>query len=133
VGGYFMAVKRYAEIRDCGLQELQGYRPVFRHYTEQNLLVSVMFYACFGMLFLGMFIARYRLELVLSFPLVAFVMCAYLALAFQKQSPAQHPERLYRQPVLIIPAALCVAVVLALLFIDVPLIYTTFPPSKLGL
>ncbi len=129
-GCYFMAVKRYAEVRELDLQELARYRPCFRRYTEQNLLVSIVFYVCLAMLFLGLFIARYRLELALSFPLVAWVMCAYLGLAFKRNSPAQHPEKLYRQPLLVIPAALCVIAMIALLFIDVPFLYSTFRMSR---
>ena len=67
VGCYFMGVKRYAEFRELRDRiPLEGYRRVFRFYTEPRLLVSIMFYASAAMLFLGAFLMRYRIELVLS-------------------------------------------------------------------
>ena len=61
-----------------------------------------MFYASAAMLFLGAFIIRYRIELVLSFPLLALVMAIYLALAFKEGSAADAPEKLTREPQLMI-------------------------------
>ncbi len=50
------------------------YRKSFAYYTPERLLVSIMFYASAAMLFLGAFVMRYRLELILAFPLIAIVM-----------------------------------------------------------
>ena len=50
------------------------------------------------MLFLGAFVMRYRLELILAFPLVALVMAIYLGLAFKPESAVVNPEKLYREP-----------------------------------
>ena len=93
VGCFFMATKRYAEYREIG--DRRAPRPTAsrsRYYTLERLMVSIMFYASAAMLFLGAFIMRYRLELILAFPLVAAVMAIYLALAFKKHSAAQNPE-----------------------------------------
>ena len=43
-----------------------------------------MFYGSAAMLFLGAFVMRYRLELILAFPLVSLVMAIYLTLAFKQ-------------------------------------------------
>jgi 4-hydroxybenzoate polyprenyltransferase len=127
-GAYFMAVKRLAELR-----QLQGgaatYRPVLAAYTEPRLLVSIVFYAAAAMLFLGAFVMRYRMELVLAFPFVAWSMAAYLALAFAPDSAAQAPERLYREPRLVLALVLCAALMTVLLFVDVPLLYEVFRPT----
>ena len=73
VGCYFMAIKRYSEFRDIGDPvRATAYRKSFGYYTLDRLLVSIVFYASAAMLFLGAFIMRYRLELILSFPLVAW-------------------------------------------------------------
>src|SRR5665213_2401528 len=78
VGAYFMAIKRYAEYRQIGdARRAAQYRKSFAFYTEQRLIVSIMFYASAAMLFLGAFIMRYRLELILAIPLVAWVMAVY--------------------------------------------------------
>ena len=79
VGCYFMALKRYAEYNEIGDPErAAAYRASFAYYTPERLLVSVMFYASAAMLFLGAFVMRYRLELILAFPLIAVVMAIYL-------------------------------------------------------
>ena len=51
-----------------------------------------MFYASAAMLFLGAFVMRYRLELILAFPLVALVMAMYLGLAFKPESAGRQPR-----------------------------------------
>ena len=83
------------------------------------------------MLFLGAFIMRYRLELVLSFPLIALVMAVYLSLAFKDNSAAARPEGLYREPVLMTVVIACTALMLSLLFIDLPIIDAIFVSSQL--
>src|SRR4029077_15944121 len=91
VGCYFMALKRFAEYRGFGdPARAAAYRKSFAYYDEQRLLVSIMFYATTSMLFFGAFLMRYRMELVLTFPLVALVMAQYFAIAFKEDSAAQH-------------------------------------------
>ena len=69
VGCYFMAIKRYSEYRDIGdPTRAAAYRKSFGYYTPERLLVSIVFYASAAMLFLGAFIMRYRLELILVLP-----------------------------------------------------------------
>ena len=93
IGCYFMAAKRFAEYRDFGRAGDGGdairYRKSFAHYTSERLLVSIMFYASSAMLFFGAFIVRYRLELILAFPLVAVFMAMYLHLAFRPEQPGR--------------------------------------------
>jgi len=81
------------------------------------------------MLFLGAFMMRYRMELILSFPLIAIVMAIYLRLAFEENSLAQTPEKLYREPMLMISVALCAIVLVILLFVDIPALYRIFQPT----
>ena len=80
------------------------------------------------MLFFGAFIMRYRLELILSFPLVALVMAAYLMIAFDEDSAAQAPERLYRQPFLMATVIACAAAMTVLSFVNIPLLHQIFAP-----
>ena len=133
LGCYFMAIKRYSELRELGPTDLAPYRRSFRYYTERGLLASVMFYAANGLLFLGAFVARYRLELALAFPLVAAVMAAYLWLAFEPNSPTQHPESLYKHPLILWTTVACAGMMLTLLFVDVPFLHAVFQASRPGL
>lgn len=130
IGCYFMAIKRFAEYRDINDGDRSAaYRKSFGFYNEQRLLVSIVFYASQAMLFFGAFIMRYRLELILTFPLVALVMAIYLSLAFKEDSAVQRPEGLYREPRLMIAVVACALLMLLLLFVDVPVLYRIFVRS----
>jgi 4-hydroxybenzoate polyprenyltransferase len=130
VGAYFMALKRWAELRHFDdRRQAVGYRKSFAFYTEERLLVSVTFYGSAAMLFLGAFIMRYRLELILAFPLVAFVMAVYLSLVFKHDSAAQAPEKLFRERGLMTAVIACTALITALLFIDLPVLFSIFVPT----
>ena len=127
VGCYFMAIKRFAELR-CIVDHVRAaaYRKSFAFYTEERLLVSIVFYASAAMLFFGAFIMRYRLELVLAFPLVALVMAIYLSLAFKENGAAQAPERLTREPILMASVIACGLLMGVLLWLHIPILHTTF-------
>jgi 4-hydroxybenzoate polyprenyltransferase len=130
-GAYLMALKRYAEIRDIRSREtLVQYRKGFRYATEQRLLASIVFYGSLAMLFFGAFMGRYRLEMALSFPLVAMVMATYMALTFKPDSAAQRPEGLLREPWLMAGVVACAAAVGVLLFADLPWLHEVFQPTR---
>lgn len=121
IGCYFMALKRYAEYRSIGDRRVAAmYRRSFAHYTEELLLATVMGYGSAAMLFFGAFAVRYRLEVLLGFPLIAVVMAVYLGIALRDDSPVQTPERLYREPVLMATCAACALALLILLAVDMP-------------
>ncbi len=131
IGCYFMALKRFSELNEIGDRAVAGgYRASFRHYTPESLLVSVVFYASTAMLFLGAFIIRYRIELILGFPLVALTMAIYLRLAFQPGSAVQNPEKLYREPLLMSSFLATVTVMCLLLFIRMPRLEQFFLPTQ---
>jgi len=130
IGCYFMALKRFSELNEIGDRSIAGsYRASFKHYTPESLLVSVVFYASAAMLFLGAFIMRYRIELILGFPLVALTMAIYLKLAFQRDSAVQNPEKLYREPLLMGAFTAMVLVMSLLLFIRMPRLEQYFGPT----
>ena len=131
IGAYFMALKRFSEYREIGDPIRAGaYRRSFRGYSEQSLLVSVTFYASAAMLFFGAFITRYHLELVLSFPFVAYAMAVYFLLSFEKGSPVQNPEKLYRETRLMVPVVLCAVALATLMFIQIPGLPQMFSQSS---
>jgi 4-hydroxybenzoate polyprenyltransferase len=133
VGCYFMAIKRYAEVRQLAdANSLAAYRRSLAYFTPERMLIAIMFYSAAAMLFFGAFIIRYRLELVLSFPLVAIVMAAYLELGFRADSAAQHPERLYHEPKLMVAVTVCTVVMITLMYVDLPVLHALIDPSFLG-
>ena len=130
VGCYFMAIKRLSEIRELGVSgELQRYRKSVAWFSEPSMLVAIQFYASAAMLFFGAFLLRYRLEMIVTFPLVALVMAQYLHMAFLPHSAAQHPEKLYRQPRLMISVVACVVAMAILFFAPLPWIRELLAPT----
>lgn len=130
VGCYFMAIKRYAEYREIGDSRVAAaYRKSFAFYTSERLLVSIMFYGAAAMLFLGAFVMRYKLELILAFPLVALVMAMYLDLSFKEDSAVQRPEGLYKEPKLMAAVTACAIAMIVLMLVDLPVLQTIFNPT----
>ncbi|HEU5350468.1 MAG TPA: UbiA family prenyltransferase [Terracidiphilus sp.] len=131
LGAYFMGLKRFSEYRQIADHALAvSYRKSFCHYSEQSLLNSVIFYAAASMLLFGAFLMRYRMELILAFPFVAWLMAIYFGLAFRHESAVQNPEKLYREPRLMLALALCTAVFVVLLFVRLPWLAGLFPISR---
>jgi decaprenyl-phosphate phosphoribosyltransferase len=122
-----MASKRFSEYRSIAHRATAGaYRSSFRHYDEQKLLVSMFFYTTCFALFLGVFIIRYHLELILTVPLIAGFVAYYLHIAFKHDSAAQNPEKLYREKGLMIYLSVCVLAFAGLMFIRIPALYDWF-------
>lgn len=97
-GAFLMAVKRYAEFRMIGDKELAGlYRRSFRYYTEESLLLSSFFYALMSVFFCGIFMIKYKIELIFSIPALCGLFCYYLMLSYKQDSSVQKPEKLYRE------------------------------------
>ena len=130
LGAYFMALKRFSEYRQIADASVaSSYRRSFRYYGESSLLNSVAFYAAAAMLFLGAFIMRYHMELILSFPAIAWLMAQYFGLSFQDESAVQNPEKLYREPLLMAPFVVTTVWMCVLLFVHIPLLETLFTPT----
>jgi 4-hydroxybenzoate polyprenyltransferase len=133
IGAFFMASKRFAEYRSIGDKSVAAaYRSSFSFYDENRLLVSMFTYACGSALFLGVFIIRYHLELILLVPMIAVFFGYYLHVALKENSAAQNPERLYRETGLMIYLAICLMLFLLVMFVEIPWLYELFnvTPSK---
>jgi 4-hydroxybenzoate polyprenyltransferase len=127
VGAYFMASKRFAEYRMIGDAHVAGeYRKSFRFYNADRLLVSMMFYATASAIMLGVFIVRYKLELLLATPLFAGMFGYYLHVSLKEDSPVQNPERLYREHGLVLYLGACHVLFVGLMFVSIPGLYSFF-------
>jgi 4-hydroxybenzoate polyprenyltransferase len=120
-GAFLMAVKRYAEFRFIGDTKIAGlYRRSFQFYSEKSLLISTFFYASCSSFFLGVFLVKYRVELLLTLPFFALFFTWYLYIGMKPNSPVQNPERLYREKSLMIFMVFLIIIVSVVLFIDMP-------------
>jgi len=129
-GAFLMAVKRYSEYRMIGDAAVAGsYRRSFRKYTEDKLLLSSIFYALNSVFFLGVFLIKYRIEFLLSFPLFAVLFVWYLRIGLKGESAAQAPEKLYRERRFMAYVAFLAIAVLMLFFIDIPVLRVLQEPT----
>lgn len=127
VGAFFMATKRFAEYRRIGNPEVAAqYRKSFGYYTEERLLVSMFFYAIMCALFMGVFIVRYHVELILFVPVAAGFFAYYLKLGLQDNSSAQNPEKLYKERGFLLYMTLSVVLFVLLMFTNIPVLYDLF-------
>lgn len=93
-----MATKRYSEYRMINDKSVAAhYRKSFRYYTEKSLLISAFFYALMSVFFCGVFMIKYRTELILDIPLLCGLFCLYLNISYKEDSSAQKPEKLFHE------------------------------------
>lgn len=127
VGAFFMATKRYAEYRAIGDPvQAANYRRSFHFYNEDRLLASMVFYLTACATFAGIFIVRYKPELILSAPIIAGFFAYYMMLGQKEDSPVQNPEKLYRERGFFAYALLTTFVFVGLMFIEMPILYEVF-------
>jgi decaprenyl-phosphate phosphoribosyltransferase len=127
VGAFFMATKRFAEYRHIGDPKIAAqYRRSFAYYNEGSLLISMFFYGTMCALFLGIFIVRYHMELILFVPMAAGFLAYYLSLGLQENSPVQNPERLYKERGFLVYTMVTVLIFLLLMFTHIPVLYDLF-------
>ncbi|MGE3539946.1 MAG: UbiA prenyltransferase family protein [Candidatus Tectimicrobiota bacterium] len=134
VGAFFMATKRFAEYRHINNREIAAqYRKSFRYYTEERLLVSMLFYVAMCALMTGIFIVRYHVELIIFVPFAAGFFAYYLKLGLQPDSPVQNPEKLFRERGFLGYMLLTTAVFILLMFTRIPWLYSLFniEPSQI--
>lgn len=128
-GAFLMAAKRFGEYRNIDDPDRAArYRKSFGWYTEENLIVSIYFYVTLFALMSGFFIARYRFELILAAPLVAYALAYYMHIAFQPDSPVQQPEQLFRHKTLMTVVTAAFLACSVLLFVNLPDLRDWFTP-----
>lgn len=120
-GAFLMAAKRVAEYRLIDDPSLAGkYRESFKHYTDTKLLLSAFFYALTSMLFLGVFLIKYKVEFILLFPAVAFLFVWYLHLTLKNNETGISPEKMYLNPSMIMYCIFLLGLGIILFYVDLP-------------
>jgi 4-hydroxybenzoate polyprenyltransferase len=100
-GAFLMAAKRLSEFREItashGRELLERYRKSFAGYSEISLTTSCLVYALVAGFFLAIFVIKYRVEYLLTVPVIIALFAKYLALSMRPGSAAQKPEKLFRE------------------------------------
>jgi len=119
-GAFLMAAKRFAEYRMIGDKSQAAlYRKSFKYYSEKSLLISTFFYAMLAVFFCGIFMIKYRIELVIAIPFLCGLFCIYLNLCYKPDSSAQKPEKLFKEKGLMLYTVFFVLLVVVLLQVKV--------------
>lgn len=125
-GAFLMAAKRLSEFREIvashGKELLARYRASFAGYSETSLTVACFVYALLSSFFLAVFLIKYRIEYLLTVPVVIALFAHYLALSMKPGSSAQKPENLFREHVLMLLVALLTELFVLATFVDLPAI-----------
>ena len=133
-GAFLMGTKRLAEYRMIGNPEVAGlYRKSFKYYTEKTLFGSSFFYALCATFFIGIFLIKYRIEYLLSMPVMFALFTYYVMMAFNEDSAAQKPEKLYKEKKLLALVVLFVAVLAILTVVDIPILHSFTSPYLINL
>ena len=120
-GAFLMAAKRFAEYRMIGNPaQAKLYRKSFGMYTEIRLLLSAIFYGFLAVFFCGVFLIKYRIELLLIIPAICGLFCYYLSICYKPDSAAQKPEKLFRETGLMLYVVVLVVLFFALYYIRIP-------------
>lgn len=120
-GAFLMAVKRYAEYRMIGDPKLAGsYRKSFAKYTEATLLCSSFYYGLCATFLIGIFLLKYRIEYIVAIPVLFFLFCYYLYIAYKPDSAAQKPEKLFREKKLMILVGVLIVLFAVLTVVEIP-------------
>jgi 4-hydroxybenzoate polyprenyltransferase len=105
-GAFLMTAKRLAELRYMTQKQMVGdlvkYRPNFKFYTENSLLIMLFIYAMFSSFNLGVFLIKYRYEYIFLYPSIVAIFAYYLLLTLKENSIVQTPEKLFKDNWLIV-------------------------------
>jgi 4-hydroxybenzoate polyprenyltransferase len=123
-GAFLMAAKRLSEFREItashGRGLLERYRASFAGYSEISLTVSCFVYALVASFFLAIFLIKYRVEYLLTVPVLIALFGHYLALSMEPASTAQRPEKLFKERALIALVGLLAVTFLFATYVDIP-------------
>jgi len=129
VGAFFMASKRHSEFMMFNdPKKAAAYRNSFKKYNSERLLMTMFFYASLFSFFMGIFLIRYRTELLLSIPFIALVVSYYLKISLRPDSLVQNPEKLYKHRQFVLLVSISVLVITVLFLIDIPFLRELFSP-----
>jgi 4-hydroxybenzoate polyprenyltransferase len=125
-GAFLMTAKRLSELRymkhNNMLVELTQYRPTFKHYTENSLIIALFIYAMLSSFNIGIFLIKYRSEYIFLFPTIVTLFAYYLFLTLKDNSIVQTPELLFKDKGLIATLLISVILFIILSITDINLI-----------
>jgi hypothetical protein len=80
----------------------------------------MFFYSLTSAFFLGIFLIKNRIELLISFPFFALLFAWYLKIGLRRDSVVQGPEKLYKERKFMVYVVLFTMLLMLLIFIRIP-------------
>ena len=125
-GAFLMACKRISEIRYfmkySNEDNLINYRKNYKYYSQNNLIISCLFYLMIVSFNIAIFLLKYREELILLYPLISIIFCYYLYISLTKIEDTKSPDKIYLNKRLIfLIIILCFTFIISMKF-DIALI-----------
>ena len=121
IGAFLMNTKRYAEYKMINNPKIAKlYRKSFGYYNENFLMIMSFFYAMSAIFFIGIFLVKYKIELLLLIPFLIGLFCYYFYLSFKNDSVVQKPERLYKEKGLMLYCLFLIILFVVLSLINIP-------------
>jgi len=122
-GAFLMATKRFAEFRMIDDKDTAAlYRKSFKYYSEKKLLFSAFFYAMLSVFFCGVFMIKYRIELLVAIPFLCGLFCLYFSICYKPDSSAQKPEKLFKEKWLMTYVILFIVLLAVLMLVPIALL-----------
>jgi decaprenyl-phosphate phosphoribosyltransferase len=122
LGAFLMSAKRYAEYRFIGDASIaERYRKSFKYYSEEKLLISMIVYISIFSTFFGVLAEKYKMELLITLPLVSGFIGWFFHLAFQEDS-VEEPEEIIRHRSFLIYTLVVVVVCIAVAILNIPVL-----------
>ena len=132
-GAFLMSVKRFSEYRMINNSKQAGlYRKSFQYYSEEKLNTQSLFYAMLSIFFIGIFLIKYKIELLLIIPFLCVLYCYYFKLSFSKDSSTQRPEKLFHEKKLLLYIFLINIFAIILLTLKIPALHVLLDNSLIG-
>jgi len=136
-GAFLMAAKRLSEYREIvashSRELLVKYRASFARYDEFILTASCIVYALLSAMSLTIFFVKYKIEYVLTLPVIAILFGEYMALAIRPASTAQTPENLFRERILMQIVGVLVIVFAFCTLVNIPILEQLTMPKYITL
>ncbi len=96
-GAFLMNTKRLTELKKISkTTKPSDYRKSFKFYNEKILISISVFYSLISSSLLIVFIAKYKLELILISPFISLLFAFYIYESLKENSFIDSPEKLYK-------------------------------------
>lgn len=131
VGAFMMCVKRLAEFQIfADPAQAAAYRKSYRHYNVKRLMLAAFLYAMLAAFATAVFLLKYRIEFIVVMPFISAWFVGYLSLGFQSSQTVIYPERLLRQPGLMVLSLTILVLLVVLARVDIPGLHLLSQPLR---